>query len=555
MENDSFLKKFQGRTEVIGRGGLMDIMNNVHINVNDYQIKPKKLKSPVKKKKSLKDEYNYVRSEISEEFNKNKNFVPQMRSLSISVKSHENNKNNELNDNNNKRNNSIKLNNDIKQKNRNNKSLEASKTEKNKNNENKNNNIYKSEKKNRLIGHNKKQKEKPIKLFKYSEENNIKQQKENIKKPEEMKNNFKNRQSPNKNKKNEIQIIEPKKKINKNKLNIQLPSIILDSSLPKNNSKNNLRVKPNKSYDRANTFTPKLKNSIKQPNNLNKESEKNYQSLKEILGKIKNKKKDKNENFQNNSLSLPKIGNKMKINSPNKNIKEFSSRKNVNIQNNYNNILNNIKNDFLLLDSIKNRNNNYTERNYQNNNLNYQINNTNDFNDINDQNINDYKKKRSYKSPYKINNYIDNDSNKEFLYNNISNDYNIMNNNNIYSINQLNNVNSNIVYSNNKNVNNNRYNSNDNDLKKNNAYMEIRQKKKSYTSFDNPPIPQGLKNKLDIIHEEDEDDNKYITDFHINNNFENQRNLNSLEILMRQRKFYQNKIPNNSRFKIKQIAE
>ena len=41
------------------------------------------------------------------------------------------------------------------------------KKEKNKNNENKNNNIYKREKKNRLIGHNKKQKEKPIKLFKY----------------------------------------------------------------------------------------------------------------------------------------------------------------------------------------------------------------------------------------------------------------------------------------------------------------------------------------------------------------------------------------------------
>ena len=54
MENDSFLKKFQGRTEVIGRGGLMDIMNNVHINVNDYQVKPKKLKSSVKKKNPLK---------------------------------------------------------------------------------------------------------------------------------------------------------------------------------------------------------------------------------------------------------------------------------------------------------------------------------------------------------------------------------------------------------------------------------------------------------------------------------------------------------------------
>ena len=37
MEKDSFLKKFKGRTEIIRRGGLIDIMNNVHINVNDYQ--------------------------------------------------------------------------------------------------------------------------------------------------------------------------------------------------------------------------------------------------------------------------------------------------------------------------------------------------------------------------------------------------------------------------------------------------------------------------------------------------------------------------------------
>ena len=46
-----------------------------------------------------------------------------------------------------------------------------------------------------------------------------------------------------------------------------------------------------------------------------------------------------------------------------------NNHKNYNIQNDYNNVLNNIKNDFLLLDSIKNgphnylQNNNLTDRN------------------------------------------------------------------------------------------------------------------------------------------------------------------------------------------------
>ena len=45
MEVDSFLKKFQGRTEVIGRQRILGIMNNVHINVNDYQLPNKKQKN------------------------------------------------------------------------------------------------------------------------------------------------------------------------------------------------------------------------------------------------------------------------------------------------------------------------------------------------------------------------------------------------------------------------------------------------------------------------------------------------------------------------------
>ena len=105
MENNSFLKKFKGRTEVIGRGGLLDIMNNVHINVKDFQTKPKKKSNTIGKirKKSPKEEYNYITSEISKEFNKNKNYIPQLHSLSNSVKlnNNQNNLNNSKNNNNN----------------------------------------------------------------------------------------------------------------------------------------------------------------------------------------------------------------------------------------------------------------------------------------------------------------------------------------------------------------------------------------------------------------------------------------------------------------------
>ena len=80
------------------------------------------------------------------------------------------------------------------------------------------------------------------------------------------------------------------------------------------------------------------------------------------------------------------------------------------------------------------------------------------------------------------------------------------------------------------------------------------EKKKPYTSFNIPPMPK-LKKKLDIINEEDENDCKYITDLNINNNFGNNEKLNTLEILMKQRLFFQSKIPDNSRFKIKTIIE
>ena len=153
-------------------------------------------------------------------------------------------------------------------------------------------------------------------------------------------------------------------------------------------------------------------------------------------------------------------------------------------------------------------------------------------------------------------NYYNNNNSQNNLYNN--NLYNIKYFNNINNANDNNYLNE---YNNIQNLNN-RYNINNkkiNDgIQYNNndgLFFGSQEKKKAHTSFDSPPVLPGFKKKLDIINEENEDDNKYITDFQINNILGNNRNLNSLEILMNQRRFYLNKMPNNSRFKLKQIIE
>ena len=589
-KNDSFLNKFRGRTEVIGRGGLIDIMNNVHINVNDYQVKQKKQNFKKGRKKSPKDEYNYITSEISKEFNKNKNYVPQLRSLSMSLKP---NKNNEINKNNNK-NNNTNINNKVKVENNkknislgvSQKNIDIQKTEKIKNIDIKKN--KKGEQNSKANEYLTKSKEKPIKLFKYLNQNeNIKNEnkqskdKNNNIKKEEIKNSIRISQSPDNKQNNNKNILKESK--NKNKINIQLPSINPNSASPKEkkNILKNLKVKANKSYDRVNTFTPNIKNNINIQNN---ESNKNYQSLKVILGnKIKNNKKENNI-FHNNSLSLPKIDVNKKIRSPsNKNLKVYNNQRNINMQNDYNNVLNNIRKDFLLLDSIKKGtnlyedNDNLTDRNSQNQKINYQTNNqsinnnSNNIKRINKKNDN-FLQKSYNKNSNEI--YLNNDSNNNnnihsmnninyYNYNNSQNNlYN--NNNNIYNIKNFNNRNDNNYFNDFNNIENMNYRySNDN--KKINDKIQYsnnggiffgsQEKKKAHTSFDSPPVLPGFKQKLDIINEEDEDDNKYITDIQINNNLGNNRNLNTLEILMNQRRFYQNKMPNNSRFKLKQIIE
>ena len=300
-----------------------------------------------------------------------------------------------------------------------------------------------------------------------------------------------------------------------------------------------------------------------------------------MLGnKVKSNKKEKNNIFHSNSLSLPKINVNKKIRSPsNKNLKEYNNQRNINIKKDYNKVLNNIRKDFLLLDSIKkgtnqyDSNDNLTDRNSQNQKINYQINNQNINNNPN--NIKRINKKNDNfiqkSSNNNIHNYLNNNSNNNLYsmdninyYNNINNHKNLSNNNNIYNIKNYQNRNDNNYFNDFNNMENMNYRYNSDNKKTNEKiqysnneglFFGSQEKKKAHTSFDSPPILPGFKKKLYIINEEDEDDNKYITDFQINNSLGNNRNLNTLEILMNQRRFYQNKIPNNSRFKLKQIIE
>ena len=579
MENNSFLKKFQGRTEIIGRGGLMDIMNNVHINVKDFQPKPKKQSNTIGKnrKKSPKDEYNHITSEISKEFNKNKNYVPQLRSLSNSIKLN-NNENNKINnkniariDINNKKNNNILKNNQNQ--------YEISNNGKNKKT-GKNNN-KEQEQKSKVQDYKNNQKDKPIKLFKYLDQNqniinNQKQKrqskdKENNKKKEYDTKNIRYNNNKSQNNILNNNSINNSKSINNNKkMKIQLPIIIPQSISSKSKSNNNLPNIPNvnkkQNYKRMNTFTPIIKKNI---NNKNYESEKNNKKLKEIIRKkIMNNRKERNY-FQNNSVSLPKINVNKSINinnSPYINIKEYNYQKNSNMKNEYNNIINNIRKDFLLLDSIKNRNNNnknnnLTDRHSNDKKINYQINNMSVNTKSNNIKLIDNNLVKNFnKNHKKINNYINHSYNKINSINNNNNYYNLYNQNNLKGnnnndLNLFNDLNNN---TNNDNINN-RYNINSNNINNNeniNDGQSIGYKeKKAHTSFDNPKRLPKLKNKLDIINEEEEDDNKYITDIQIGNIYGNEGNLNTLEILMKQRMFYQNKIPNNSRFKLKQVNQ
>ena len=487
MKEDSFLKKFKGRTEQIGRNGYADIMNNVHINIVDYIPKPKKVKKP----KIKVDKYEHIRSSVIEEFNKNINFISQTKKISSPQKKNKKEEIEKINDN-------IGINN------------------------NKSNNIHKFNMKNNFennkIKVKEKEKEKPIKLLKNIKYNIINNNDKNSPRVIQS-SNIKNNKSTNINKKrinhtennytndnNELK--ESKKSSNSIKLKLKLPKIPPQMfSSPKKNM-NNLIIdesnikKSKKSHERINTFTPMYNNKEKSDIKIFNDNIKTSKNKR--INTETNNLKNYIINKDNKDYNFPKINNKsyqFTKSENDKNIKIFNKQKDL--------ILNNIKNDFLMLDSIKNKGNNLAKSQIQEKKNNYQIDNN------------------------KLYNYINNkdNNNKQFFdYSNKKNDSK--------ELNKINNLNMNLSRNYYQNLNKNKS-------------FETNDDKMPHTSFDSPKNIPKLKNKLDIIHEENEDENKYITDVKFNNSFEDREKLNSLEILMKQRAHFQNKIPKDSRFKLK----
>ena len=494
MKEDSFLKKFKGRMEQIGKNGYTEILKNLHINIVDYIPKPVKVKKP----KTKVDKYGHIQSEVSEEFNKNVNYMPQNKNIALSPKR--------------------------------NKSQEIEKININNIKSNKINNMNKFNIKNNIEGNKNKTKEKgkekPIKLLKNIINNNGSDNKNNRdNKKMNSKDNKSNIISNIKNylsSKNNNKLIETKKKSNSIKLNLKLPPISQIPSSPKKDKNNkiinNSNNKVNKSHERTATYTPKLKDiDFSNSQVINDNLKRSYNKrLNSENGKLKNLVVNKESN-------LPKISKKLNniINTENdNNIKLFNKQKNE--------ILTNIKNDFLMLDAIKNRANNAEKDKLKENNNFYKNknNNINQENQINNNNINNGQNSNNIKHKFLL--Y----ANKPKI--NVSQNGSYIKNsrnyfpNNIFNINENSNTNS-----------------------KEDITFGTNEGKKPHTSFDYAQNIPKIKDKLDIIHEESEDDNKYITDVVFNNSFENKEKLSSLEILMRQRANFQNKIPNNSRFKLK----
>ena len=78
MDNNKFLKKFSGSCELVGREVPLGILNNLHTNIRGY--KPKKIKK-IKQPTQPEPAYSYVSSIVKEDFNQNKNFIPQLSVL------------------------------------------------------------------------------------------------------------------------------------------------------------------------------------------------------------------------------------------------------------------------------------------------------------------------------------------------------------------------------------------------------------------------------------------------------------------------------------------
>lgn len=425
MDNDKFLKKFQGRTEQVGKEGIIGIMNNLRMNIVGNKEKPKKhLSVRIKRKQYPDNDYSYVSSIVKEEFNKNINFVPQIKNYSLLLKMPNSDQNiNATNNRYEKAN--LKLNSNVL-----------------KNNINKIN----------------KSMENPIKLFKFTEQNKTRDKRETI----------------------------DSKNINNNK-KIQLPLIISQKKEPENNIMNKkIPLTKNYSYEKSNMFGPILKSN----NNMLKVN--SYRNIQKIIinNDLNNKRKNNfSQENMNNEIRKQEFNNSNNLSSGNL-INKDNNKNEIDIAKTYNKILNKLDNNYLLLDSIKNKINKIQKNNsildINNNSEHKGVNKNNHINDNNHNNIN-------------INLKDTNISNR------------IINNNELF-------------------------------FKEKNG-------KRSFTSSDSKPKLLGLNNKLDVINEE-KDDDKSTINVKNNDNKMLMRKQNFLEILMHQRYMYQNKLPDNSRFKL-----
>lgn len=103
MENKLFLKKYSGSCELVGKEGPLGILNNLHNNIIGYEPKKQVIKIKRPKKNQEVIDFSYVSSVVKDDFNKNKNFVPQMSVLLKQMRFKDNQiynnivKNNELN--------------------------------------------------------------------------------------------------------------------------------------------------------------------------------------------------------------------------------------------------------------------------------------------------------------------------------------------------------------------------------------------------------------------------------------------------------------------------
>lgn len=441
-------------------------MNNLHMNIIGYKKKPKDSGIRIKKKRTLDNDYSYVTSVVKEEFNKNIDFVPQLKNLSTSMKL----QNNDENKNNNLNINRMKIN------------------ERNGNNEIKNlRKINKSM-------------ENPIKLFKFNK-------------------------SDEKEKYNKIN--------NKNNISIKLP--LISSRKIESEKKylnKNIKIIRNNSFEDKKNYTNNIGINI---NDLLKQ--KSYNKIQKIS--LRN---NRNNNQEINSYSKDEyIDNKTKLNENNKNKNISLSSRNILNQNNlksnfeiekaYNDKLNKLQSD---LDYIKKQ----IKKNQQNNNL---------FN-LNNNIGNDNRADNDY--PY-INNK--NSRNQNYNKNLLKNSYktninNINNLKNSFNLNSINN-NDNNAFENNKIINFNYYdktNGLSDNYKKDEIFDSGQKEKRAFTSDKKQNLFE-LNNKLNVIYEETEAKGNM-------NNYRQIDNKNFLEKIMEQRQFYQNKIPDDSIFKLNPYA-